>query len=93
MYQYLKIWLEDDDELERIGQDYSSGKMLIDDVKGRLGDVLAELSPRVPSSWITLSSKDNAAEAARDAVLSYVQNSPREFGCRGVHRPILWCNF
>jgi tryptophanyl-tRNA synthetase len=42
-YQYLKIWMEDDEELAQIGEDYSSGKMLTGEVKKRLGDVVAEI--------------------------------------------------
>jgi len=42
-YQYLRIWLEDDEELESIGKDYAEGKMLTGEVKKRLADVLAEL--------------------------------------------------
>jgi len=42
-YQYLKIWLEDDDELAQIGQEYSAGRMLTGEVKKRLGDVVWEL--------------------------------------------------
>jgi len=42
-YQYLKIWLENDDELALIGQEYSAGRMLTGEVKKRLGDVVWEL--------------------------------------------------
>jgi len=42
-YQYLKIWLEDDEELEQIGKDYAAGKLLTGEVKKRLGDVVAEI--------------------------------------------------
>ncbi|CAK8992461.1 unnamed protein product [Durusdinium trenchii] len=42
-YQYLKIWLEDDEELERIGEDYAAGKLLTGEVKKRLGDVVSEI--------------------------------------------------
>lgn len=42
-YQYLKIWLEDDEELERIGKAYASGEMLTGEIKKILGDVLAEV--------------------------------------------------
>lgn len=39
-YQYLRFFLEDDAELERIGQDYAAGRMLTGEVKARLIDVL-----------------------------------------------------
>jgi len=42
-YQYLKIWLDDDEELEQIGKAYASGEMMTGEVKKRLGDVVAEL--------------------------------------------------
>mmetsp|Transcript_120877 Transcript_120877/g.301615 ORF Transcript_120877/g.301615 Transcript_120877/m.301615 type:complete len:504 (+) Transcript_120877:60-1571(+) len=42
-YQYLKIWLEDDEELARIGEAYAAGDMLTGEVKKRLGDVVAAL--------------------------------------------------
>lgn len=42
-YQYLKIWLEDDDELALIGKEYSAGRLLTGEVKKRLGDVVWEL--------------------------------------------------
>lgn len=42
-YQYLRIWLEDDEELERIGEAYSKGELLTGEVKKILGDVVAEI--------------------------------------------------
>eukprot|EP00439_Symbiodinium_sp_Y106_P051770 s1003_g6.t3 len=42
-YQYLKIWLEDDEELEKIGTEYAAGRMLTGEVKKRLADVVGEL--------------------------------------------------
>mmetsp|Transcript_31141 Transcript_31141/g.72508 ORF Transcript_31141/g.72508 Transcript_31141/m.72508 type:complete len:484 (+) Transcript_31141:72-1523(+) len=42
-YQYLRIWMEDDKELEEIGQEYAAGRMLTGEVKKRLGDVLEEI--------------------------------------------------
>jgi len=42
-YQYLKIWLEDDEELLRIGEAYAAGELLTGEVKKRLGDVVAEV--------------------------------------------------
>eukprot|EP01053_Blabericola_migrator_P010213 Blabericola_migrator_1__10212@NODE_570_length_7533_cov_212_053308_g425_i0_p2_GENE_NODE_570_length_7533_cov_212_053308_g425_i0NODE_570_length_7533_cov_212_053308_g425_i0_p2_ORF_typecomplete_len405_score96_57tRNAsynt_1b/PF00579_25/4_7e67Hydrolase_3/PF08282_12/0_41_NODE_570_length_7533_cov_212_053308_g425_i0301217 len=42
-YQYLKYFLEDDQELIKIGEDYSSGKMLTGEVKARLITILTDL--------------------------------------------------
>jgi len=40
-YQYLRFFLEDDVELERVGQEYSTGKMLTGDMKKLCTDTLA----------------------------------------------------
>lgn len=42
-YQYLRYFLEDDDELEHIKNEYSTGKMLTSTVKERLISVLTDL--------------------------------------------------
>ncbi|KAL8275883.1 hypothetical protein Esti_000219 [Eimeria stiedai] len=42
-FQYLTFFLEDDDELERIGSAYSSGKLLSGEVKQRLIQILQEM--------------------------------------------------
>ncbi|XP_063222597.1 tryptophan--tRNA ligase, cytoplasmic [Bacillus rossius redtenbacheri] len=42
-YQYLRFFLEDDDKLEQIRKDYSSGAMLTGELKKVLIDVLQEL--------------------------------------------------
>ena len=39
-FQYLTIFLDDDDELEKIKKNYSSGKMLSNEIKMILSDVL-----------------------------------------------------
>ncbi|KAK4040961.1 tryptophanyl-tRNA synthetase [Parachaetomium inaequale] len=39
-YQYLRFFLEDDEELERIGQDYRSGRMTTGEMKKRCADEL-----------------------------------------------------
>lgn len=41
-YQYLQFFLDDDEKLKQIGDDYSSGKMLTGQVKKILIDVLIE---------------------------------------------------
>ncbi|KAL8428373.1 hypothetical protein ACSSS7_007273 [Eimeria intestinalis] len=42
-YQYLTFFLEDDDELERIGNAYSTGKLLSGEVKQRLIEILQQM--------------------------------------------------
>jgi len=42
-YEYLRYLMEDDDEFERIGQEYSAGKLLTGEVKKILIDVLGDL--------------------------------------------------
>jgi len=42
-YQYLKFFLEDDQEFERIGREYASGELLTGQVKARLIEVLTDL--------------------------------------------------
>jgi len=42
-YQYLRFFLEDDEELEQIRQDYSSGNMLSGEIKAKLISVLQPL--------------------------------------------------
>jgi tryptophanyl-tRNA synthetase len=42
-YQYLTFFLEDDDKLEQIRKDYSTGKLLTGEVKKILVEVLTEL--------------------------------------------------
>ena len=42
-YEYLRFFLEDDEELARIGADYKAGRMLTGEVKARLVDVLAPM--------------------------------------------------
>jgi len=41
-YQYLTFFLDDDEKLKQIGDDYSSGKMLTSQVKKILIDILVE---------------------------------------------------
>ena len=42
-YQYLTFFLEDDDQLKQIGDDYRTGKLLTGEVKKILIDVLSEM--------------------------------------------------
>jgi len=42
-YEYLRFFLEDDEELARIGNDYKTGKLLTGEVKARLIDVLSPM--------------------------------------------------
>lgn len=42
-YQYLRYFLSDDDELDRIAKEYSSGKMLASEIKQILSNTLVQL--------------------------------------------------
>ncbi|KFD71796.1 hypothetical protein M514_15906, partial [Trichuris suis] len=42
-YQYLKYFLEDDEEIERLGIDYSSGALLTGELKKRLIDIVQKI--------------------------------------------------
>ena len=42
-YQYLLYFLDDDDELEQIAKDYSSGKMLSGEIKKKMASVVIDL--------------------------------------------------
>jgi len=42
-YQYLRFFLEDEDELERIKQAYETGQMSTSELKKKCGDMLADL--------------------------------------------------
>ena len=42
-YNYLRFFLEDDDELEKITKGYGSGEMLTGEVKGKLIEVVSEI--------------------------------------------------
>merc|ERR1712087_880578 len=42
-YQWLKFFLDDDDELARIGEEYARGRMLTGEIKAKLIDVLTDL--------------------------------------------------
>jgi tryptophanyl-tRNA synthetase len=43
-YQYLSFMLEDDEELERIGREYGSGRIMSGEVKQKLIDVMTEFT-------------------------------------------------
>jgi tryptophanyl-tRNA synthetase len=42
-YQYLRFFLEDEEELERIKQAYEAGQMSTSELKKKCGDMLADL--------------------------------------------------
>eukprot|EP01056_Protomagalhaensia_sp_Gyna25_P006020 Protomagalhaensia_sp_Gyna_25__6019@NODE_946_length_2366_cov_160_086377_g752_i0_p1_GENE_NODE_946_length_2366_cov_160_086377_g752_i0NODE_946_length_2366_cov_160_086377_g752_i0_p1_ORF_typecomplete_len398_score86_30tRNAsynt_1b/PF00579_25/4_9e68_NODE_946_length_2366_cov_160_086377_g752_i0551248 len=67
-YQYLTYFLEDDDELERIGNAYAKGEMLTGQVKARLIEVLTDI--------ITKHQK-NRAEIT-DEMIAHVMNPHRK---------------
>ncbi|GKB86134.1 tryptophan--tRNA ligase, cytoplasmic, partial [Tanacetum coccineum] len=45
-FKYLSFFLDDDEELEHIREEYGSGRMLTGEIKGRLVEVLSELVER-----------------------------------------------
>ena len=45
-YKYLTFFLDDDEYLEKIGQEYGSGQMLTGEIKKILIDVLTEMVER-----------------------------------------------
>ncbi|GKE10441.1 tryptophan--tRNA ligase, cytoplasmic [Tanacetum coccineum] len=45
-FKYLSFFLDDDEELEHIREEYGSGRMLTGEIKGRLIEVLSELVER-----------------------------------------------
>ena len=42
-YNYLIFFMEDDEEIKKIGEEYSSGRMLSGEVKQKLVDVLVPI--------------------------------------------------
>ena len=68
--QYLGFFFEDDEELARIGRDYSSGAMLTGEVKKVLIDCLAKM----------ISEHQERRAAVDEAVLaSFMEVRPLEF--------------
>eukprot|EP01057_Protomagalhaensia_wolfi_P004565 Protomagalhaensia_wolfi_Nauph_80__4564@NODE_469_length_2465_cov_170_860676_g353_i0_p1_GENE_NODE_469_length_2465_cov_170_860676_g353_i0NODE_469_length_2465_cov_170_860676_g353_i0_p1_ORF_typecomplete_len397_score111_09tRNAsynt_1b/PF00579_25/3_1e69_NODE_469_length_2465_cov_170_860676_g353_i0671257 len=67
-YQYLTYFLEDDEELERIGKAYAKGEMLTGEVKARLIEVLTEI--------IVKHQKNRAA--ITDEIIAHVMNPHRK---------------
>jgi tryptophanyl-tRNA synthetase len=66
-YEYLRFFLEDDEELARIGNDYKTGKLLTGEVKARLIDVL---SPMVAEH------QKRRAEVTNEVVKAYMSIRP-----------------
>eukprot|EP00743_Colponemidia_sp_Colp-15_P001716 GILK01001874.1.p1 GENE.GILK01001874.1~~GILK01001874.1.p1 ORF type:complete len:610 (-),score=93.20 GILK01001874.1:120-1883(-) len=69
-YQYLKFFLESDEELAQIGADYSSGKLLTSQVKNRLAEVLSE---------IVLNHQENRAKVTDEMVDEFMRVRPMSF--------------
>ena len=47
-YQYLRFFLEDDEELARIGREYAAGRMLTGEVKKVLIDTVTVRAVFIP---------------------------------------------
>ncbi|KAG3111608.1 Tryptophan--tRNA ligase, cytoplasmic [Phytophthora idaei] len=69
-YQYLSFMLEDDEELERIGQEYGAGRMMSGEVKQKLIDVMAEY---------TLDFQKRRAAITDNLVSEFMSVRPLEF--------------
>ena len=67
-YQYLKFFLDDDEKLKQIGEDYGSGKMLTGEVKKILIELLVN---------ITKEHQERRAEVSEDMVDAFM--SVRKF--------------
>ncbi|RFU25949.1 hypothetical protein B7463_g10381, partial [Scytalidium lignicola] len=72
-YQYLKFFLESDEELEQIRQDYKSGKLLTGEIKKKCAEELAK--------FCTLFQEQRAK--VTDQILDHFM-TPRPLLCRGV---------
>jgi tryptophanyl-tRNA synthetase len=55
-YQWLRFFLDDDAELERIGEEYSSGRMLTGEIKAILVKVLQDIVGRHQRARASVSS-------------------------------------
>lgn len=69
-YQYLRFFLEDDDELRRIGEEYKAGRMMTGEVKGKLIEVLGELVGE---------HQRRRAEVTDDTIRQFMEVRPLEF--------------
>ena len=69
-YQWLRFFLEDDDELQTIAVEYKAGRMLSGEVKARLIEVLTTMCTR---------HQEKRAEATDDVVRSFMAVRPLEF--------------
>lgn len=68
-YQYLTFFMDDDEELERIGKEYSSGRMLTGEIKQKLADVLTP---------IVLNHQKRREEATLEVVKQFMSVRPLE---------------
>jgi tryptophanyl-tRNA synthetase len=66
-YQWLRFFLEDDDELEQIRQDYGAGRMMSGEVKAKLIEVL---------SGMNTAHQERRAAATDDVVRSFMAVRP-----------------
>lgn len=69
-YQYLRFFLEDDAELEHIGQEYAAGRMMTGEVKGKLIALLTEM---------VTEHQARRAEVTDDVVKQIMSVRPLEF--------------
>lgn len=57
-YQYLKFFMDDDEELERIRVEYKAGRMLTGEIKGICIKYLQESVNSMVSYWASLHFRD-----------------------------------
>lgn len=69
-YLWLRFFLEDDEELERIGKEYSSGRMLTGEIKSILSTILSE---------VATNHQKNRAAVSDETVSTYMRVRPLKF--------------
>merc|ERR1739842_51016 len=74
-WKYLTFFLEDDEKLEKIRQDYSSGQMLTGEIKAELIGVLQKLVAAHQERKAQVTDED-VKEYMRPRPLNYVQVKP-----------------
>ena len=73
-YQYLRFFMEDDAEVERIGAEYAAGRLLSGEVKAHLVDTLTPM---------VLAHQAARADVTDDVVRLFMSVRPLEFETKG----------
>lgn len=69
-YQWLKFFLDDDEKLAEIAEEYGSGRMMTGEVKDLLSDILVDLIETFQT---------NRAKVTDDVLAEYLKIRPLEF--------------